>query len=78
MMCIKLGRKNSLKKRKIILHPHGLHDFIIHLHVDICELLQLLDALQGREAAAPQAEKAELSALSQRGQAAAWQVLQGH
>lgn len=62
----------------MIQHLHGRHDFIFHLHVDVGELLQLIDALQGCEAAAAQAEKAELSALSQRGQAAAGKVLQGH
>lgn len=42
------------------------------------ELLQPADALQGSEAAAPEAEKAELSALGQGGRAAAGQVVQGH
>lgn len=51
---------------------------IIHLHVDVGELLQPADALQGSEAAAPEAEKAELSALSQGGRATAGQVMQGH
>lgn len=48
----------------------------VHLRVNVAELLQLVDAVQRREAAASEAEELQLGAGGHGGQAAAGQALQ--